>query len=224
MKFLRLSALLLVLIVTACAERAVEESVVVQQPEVTRIEEKTVTYSSEVAALRNKGLAQAKYSYSFHSLVRDEFGNLQATADFDVVVFQDKVKKSYQSPQKRGSAYYTDFYIDNAARTAAAVCVQGGVLCQENFNNVKPMDYNSQKLEVTLKDVLDDIPPEAKVAESALVDNRKATVVQYGNVKVYLDNYFGVPLKKQVSDSEGMTEEYTFSRFDIGVKEEDVEQ
>ena len=138
-----------------------------------------------------------------------------------MIVFNDKVKKVYSSPQKRGSRFYTDFYLNNAARTAIAVCAVGGVLCGTNVNKVEDADYESEKLSVTMKEVLEEIPPTANVTGSALVDNRKATIIEYDNVKVYLDNFFGVPLKKEVFDGE-LIEEHTFSRVSAGVKETDV--
>ena len=71
--------LLLLVILGACTEGVVQDVQVQEDIQDTQVQDvKTVkaVYSEAVASLRDKGLSQLNYKYSFTSLVQDEFGHM----------------------------------------------------------------------------------------------------------------------------------------------------
>ena len=223
----------LVLIVacsTQTKEANIEESVAA--PEVTGEESTDNTdvsdatdapagrYDEEIADLRAKGLQRTSYHYDFYYRVLDTFGNYQTKADYQVFVKGTKTKKVYIEPRKLNlEVFYDSLYLDNDAKTAFATCVKSGVLCSPSYEKVYPAEYET--LPFTGIDFLENIPTNAKVVGTRALFGRTGKVIEYetskGKERLYIDTYFGLPLKHELYKVEGgeevILEESTFSRL-----------
>lgn len=232
--------LVLLLIVTACSTSPGEQQ---QGPEVggeaekeaTKAAEPPAEYDPAVAALRDKGLKETNFRYAFISKVRDEFGNMRQTADYDVVVRDDKAKRVYLNPTRWDKeVFYTEVYLDNTAKKVTLVCARTtGTLCAPFYKKAFVVnDYETYKIPFTILDVMKGISPDAKVIGTSVIDNRKVTIIAYADKegkrhKVYMDNFYGLPLRHEVRIEENeklvMVQEDEFRRMVAGhVNKEDV--
>ena len=230
------------LVIVACGTPA-EDSAADSAPEVTDKESTSSTdsstevsdatpagrYDEEVAALRDKGLKSTSYHYDFYYKVLDNFGNYQTKADYEVFMKGSKTKKLYVEPHKLNlEVFYDNIYLDHAAKTAFATCVKTGILCAPSYEKVYPAEYEA--LPFTGIDLLEKIPFNAQVASSRALFGRSAKVIEYetakGQERLYIDTYFGLPLKHEVykieDSGEVILEESTFTRLSVDVKESDV--
>ncbi|MBI4153304.1 hypothetical protein HY497_02175, partial [Candidatus Woesearchaeota archaeon] len=127
---------------------------------IAEVDEVADARDNEVAALVKKG-TRTSYHYFFNHKVRDDFGNYHETADYEVFVVGDKVKKAYISPVRLDKElFYDQLYLDNTAKTAFATCIKRSVLCEPSFEKVYPAEY--EELPFTAIDILQRVPAEVK--------------------------------------------------------------
>ncbi len=185
------------------------------------------SYDKEVAALLDKGKGRTSYHYAFNYKVMDEFGNYRVKADYEVFVKNDKVKKVYIAPVKLNKeVFYDNVYLDNAAKTALVTCVKTGSLCSPAYKKVYTADYEAEELPFTAVELLEKVPLDAQVTGTSALYGRSASIIEYGSERLYVDTYFGLPLKHEVykveGDQEIILEESTFTRLSVDVKDGDV--
>lgn len=223
--------LLMLILLTSCAAPEAEvtdkgEVAVNQAEKVEEVETPSVqVYNQDVAELVAKGKKRTEYHYAWDYKVRDSFGNYRTEADYEVFVKGDKVKKMYLVPRKLNlELFYDNLYLDKTTRTAFATCVRNSILCRPSYEKVYPADY--EELPFTAIDLLEKVPQEAKSVGTRALFGRSALVVEYGNERLYVDTYFGLPLKHEMykveEGEEIILEESTFSRLSISVKDSDV--
>ena len=231
MKFSLFSVIAVLVLITACTQESTPESTLpAAEPETTEKTEtqSAVQYDAAVARLRDKGMSEGSFHYTFVRRERDEFGNFIATDDYEVYILGDKTRKKYLEPQRlNNDVFYTDVYTDD--KTSVVVCVKTGVTCVSLYKKAYPADYAKGELPFTIKDVLEDVPAEAKTAGSSVIDNRKTTIIAYTQsgkqYKIYVDDFYGLPLKQEVrieeNDKSVLVEESRFSLRDE-ITSEDV--
>lgn len=219
----------LVLLV-ACSPTVEDNNTTQSTPEATepvesgssqRVSEAPATgYDKEIADLRNKGLQRTSYHYDFYYRVLDNFGNYQIKADYEVFVKGTKIKKKYLEPQKFNlDIFYDTMYLDTTANTAFALCVKSGVLCSPSYEKVYPAEYET--VPFTGLELLEKVPSNAQVVGTRALFGRTGKMVEYetskGKERLYIDTYFGLPLKHEIykveSGEEVILEESTFSRL-----------
>lgn len=207
-----------------------EPAAELDEDSVAEVDEVVDAPENDVAALVKTG-TRTSYHYFFNHKARDEFGNYHETADYEVFVVGDKVKKAYISPVRLDKGlFYDQMYLDNTAKTAFATCIKRTVLCEPSFEKVYRAEY--EELPFTAIDILQGVPPEAKSLGNRALYGRSALLIEYGNERLYIDTHFGLPLKHQVfkveEGQEIILEESTFTRLsdaldsDVTVPEEFV--
>ena len=234
MKFSLFSAMVVLVLITACTQASTPESTLpAAEPETTEKTEtqSAVQYDAAVARLRDKGMGEDSFHYTFVRRERDEFGNFIMTDDYEVFILGNKVRKSYLEPERLDKeVFFTDAYMDTSDRSATVTCEKTTMtLCTSFYKKAFSADFGEQQLPFTMRDVLDDVPAEAKTAGSSVIDNRKTTIIAYTQsgkqYKIYVDDFYGLPLKQEVSIEENgksvLVEESRFSLHDE-ITSEDV--
>lgn len=216
--------MVLVVIVAACAQERIETAPEIAAPETSEDTERVqpAQYDAAVAKLRDKGMDAKGFHYTFVHRVRDEFGNYITTDDYEVFILGNKVRKTYLEPRRlNAEVFYTDVYID--AQTVIVACTKTTMsLCTPSYKKAYPGDSAKEKLPFTMEDVLKKIPSEATIASSAVLDGRKTAIIAYVDsgkeYKVYVDEFYGLPLKQEVKQEENgklvLMEESRFSLRD----------
>lgn len=187
------------------------------------------THQKEVAELIKKSKAITNYQYTFHSSIRNEFGNLQEQTPYAAYHKDNQIKKVYSPLIKLNREFYYDSVYLFEGR-AVAVCSSSAVLCEENFNLPVNISYEQEQLKMTPKDLILTIPFEAKKVREEIFENRNLDVLEYKEnskrVRLSVDTYSGLPLKKIIyaNDDEGtILEEYIFYHLALGdVKTKDI--
>jgi outer membrane lipoprotein-sorting protein len=229
MKF-NFAFLVLVVLIAACTQESTESAPQASEPETVEktADEAPAQYDATVAQLRDKGMGEDSFHYTFVRRERDEFGNFIMTDDYEVYILGDKTRKKYLEPQRlNNDVFYTDVYMDD--KTAVVVCMKTGGTCSSLYKKAYHAGYEKEELTFTIRDVLDDLPTEATTAGSSVIDNRKTTIIAYtqsGNqYKIYVDDFSGLPLKQEVRIEENgksvLVEESRFSLRDE-ITSEDV--
>ena len=236
---------LIMFLLTACVYEQQEQSTVLESEapaESTDIEEestangqveviKTVPtkpaspeYSPEVQAFLDKAKEAASFYYLLEGRKLNNYGSYEPLEAYEVYYRSGKAKKILVKPVKLSTGeYYNEVYMDEKDETAYGICTRTSIICEGNFNKAYPIPYSEQKLKVTPLVLLKEIPFDAKKTEQRMINNRQATAVEYksgeNNVRMYLDDFYGVPLKKiiynQKDDREVVLEEISFSKIVI---------
>jgi len=184
-------------------------------------------YDSEVLELIKKGENRDNFQYTYKYTYRESNGNYFSAPVFDLYMKENKVKKVYLSPIKNDGVYYREVYFVDGK--VLGVCDTKSVLCDDAEGMV--YDIQGEDLGVTPIDILDDLPYRAEVKGTEMFDGRKVTVVQYEEgdtkVKVYIDPYYGLPLKKVIygfdDDEEIVLKRWEFTNIAAGnVRNADV--
>ncbi len=182
-------------------------------------------YQQNIGQLLERGKKRTSYHYVFGYKVRDSFGNYREEAGYEVFVQGDKVRKSYLEPRRLDlELFYDNIYLDNTAGTAVATCVKRNILCESSYEKVYTAEF--EELPFTAIDLLEKVPPEANIVGDRSLYGRSALLIEYGRQRMYIDTYYGLPLKHEVfkieNGEEIILEESTFTRLSIDVKDSDM--
>lgn len=224
---------MLILLIASCAApetQVIDKGEKVVQPVEEEAEQaveipSVQVYNQEVRELIAKGKKRTDYHYAWEYKVRDRFGNYLTEADYEVFVKGDKIKKTYIVPRKLNlELFYDNLYLDKATGTALATCVSRSILCRSQYEKAYPGEY--EELPFTAIDLLEKVPPEAKSIGTRTLFGRSALVVEYDDERLYIDTYFGLPVKHEIykieEGQEVTLEESTFTRLSVGVQDKDV--
>lgn len=201
-----------------------EEIPVVQEEVPEEVPEEVSEYDAEVKALMDKSASVDNYQYDYSFSILQENKLYSIMRNYDVYIKGTRVKKSFTSPEKIGEGYYNDVYLADDA--AWGVCSQAVLDCRET-GEAKSLNYESQKLKMTPWSLTRGIPSSAKVVGKEKFDGRMAKIVEYyedgKKIKLSVDEYSGLVLKKIVSLGDEVLETYYFRDLSVGnVKYSDV--
>ncbi|MFH1682350.1 MAG: hypothetical protein ABIA37_00995 [Candidatus Woesearchaeota archaeon] len=231
---------LTLLLLTACVYEQQEKEDVTSEPE--QVVETTPTpttgqvevvktvptmpaapqYAPEVKALLDKTKDITSFYYVFEGRKLNVNGNYEPRATYEAYYKEGKAKKVLSKAVKLQSAvYYNEVYLDDVKETAIGLCTKTSITCEDNLNKAYTLIYDEHDLEVTPLDLISEIPADAKRTEERFVNNRKATAIEYkengNNVRMYLDNFYGIPLKKVIytheDDMELVLEDAVFNKI-----------
>lgn len=227
--------LLAVAFLTSCSskEQVAPADMVVEQEEVPKVlenngspvivtvEQGGLVYAPEVLSLLEKSKNVTAYKYYFDTFKGGKY--------YEVFVREGKVRKVYSDVLKFGEEhYYNEVYLNSLDKEAVAVCTQGGVLCTSVWNKAFLVDYDTEKVSFVPVDLLFNLSYDAHKVGEEIFDNRKAVIIEFVNgkgmkEKLWLDAFYGVPLKQVVYDELGKEgEKHTFTHFIVGVSDEEV--
>jgi len=180
---------------------------------------KTQVTNPDLMKLLDKGNEINSYAYSYKTKRKNSFGNVEEGDNYQVYIKNEKVKKIHAKFQKLNEdVFYNEVYLDNKKEEAFVVCTLVDVMCDKNRNTPHDIRYDYEKLGITPMTVLESIPKDAESAGSQTVNSRSSSAFrydQYGKqIKVYLDKYYGIPLKKEIykynDDKTELIESYSF--------------
>ncbi len=182
-------------------------------------------YSSDILPLVEKSRKISSYSYTFKSNIKNSFGKYEEELYY-VSVKGDKAKKSYQTAKKSGlSFFYSDIYLDMAAKTAVATCSIEYLSCKE-WKDAYNIDYSSEALAMTPLGLMQTLPASAKIVGTETFDDRSTVILEYLNSlgkkeKLNVDTFYGLPLRRTITEvqeeDEVILERYSFTKMDVGV-------
>lgn len=173
------------LLLVGCASKQAEDSDANQVNDADKIDSIIKAYAPAVAALLvNKDKNNLYYKF-------DQGGD--DPSQYNIWINGDKMKIAYP-PYKSFFKYYDTVYANNAAKTAVAYCYNmDNKLCRDNQG---PIDLNyADATSKTPYTWLNEIPTEAKVIGSEQVDKSDATVISYGDTKMWIDDFYKVPVR-----------------------------
>ncbi|MBW2995934.1 hypothetical protein KY332_01405 [Candidatus Woesearchaeota archaeon] len=175
--------------------------------------------TSEINTLLAKADSVSSLEYSHNEFVLGEAGY---HAEVWLKGNKMKHKISLQAGTSQGVRYDT-IYFDLAKREAIGYCEELS-RCEEKLNIPSTLSIDSFTTETPF-DVADQITVGSKIG-SAMFDKREVMIVEYeqgGNqVRVYLWDYKGLPLKYEVRDGEELLKKVEYLGLVInGVKDDD---
>ena len=185
-------------------------------------EQPTVQPTPEVQALLDKSRGLTNYHYVFDASEVDSY---------EIWKKDNFIKKVYSEPVKLGKeSYYNELYLDMDKGTAIGICTDAGVLCSPVWKKSFTLDYNQELPAVDPVALVEQVSYAEKVGTER-VETRAATIIQEDStdkkVKLWLDDYYGFPLKYVRYSLQGgeelILEKHTFSKVQVGqVKTADV--
>ena len=213
---------LLIVSCTPAAERSVAVKTAPAEMPVAQPIQPAQQMSAEVKSLIDKTKEITNYMYFFDA---SEVGS------YEVWRKDNLVKKVYSEPVKLGKeSYYNEVYLDMDKGTAIGICTDAGVLCSPVWKKSFVLDYNRELPAVDPVTLVEQVSYAEKVGTER-VETRATTIIREDStdkkVKLWLDDYYGFPLRevvyKVVGDQEVVLEKHTFSKVQVGqVKTADV--
>ncbi|GEM_PF-4473532 len=212
--------------------KAVEESKAIV-PEIAEVAEEQsqeamvpeVIYDPELAQLRAKSKEINNYQYLYKLSKRNFGGNYIPEPTYLVYIKDNLIKKAYLEPQKTTDGrYYTEVYLDTAAKTAVMVCTLKSGLCDNDRGKKYEVRYESEKLKFTPKDLVQDLPASAVKSQDETFDGRSLKVFEMvkdkvSKISVAIDKYSGLAIKRTVydfkDDEEMILEKHTFTNLEL---------
>ena len=178
----------------------------------------------EISALLNKNKDISNYNYLYDA---------DKTEGYAVYRVGNKLKKVYTEPLKMGSnLFLNSFYLDLEKKTVFGVCDKLGVTCTEQWNKAYPLDFFSQEIADSPRDLAQRVPATARIAGGENVESRATEIIEYINAdgkleRLSLDKFYGLPLKQVIyssADTKGtIVVKHTYTHLAVGqLKESDV--
>lgn len=233
MKYLSFFSCLLILVtVIGCASEApipppsTEPVAQIPTPETTpfpdvTLQEKTepVAFPPEIQQILAKSANVKSYSYIYTGRIEEPVLTVYVVGDHTKVV----LPTLRQTPPK--TEYFDTVFLTTSTKQVVGYCLdKDSNKCDASRRfNVKYADYSKE----TPLEWLHEIPPTAVLSGSEKADNRNAAVVSWQEgtqkTRLWIDTYYGVPLKVEISVDGTIKEIYTFTSLIVNkYKESDV--
>ncbi len=163
----------------------------------------TKFYNNRIQDLMDK--TKLINNYQFHDrTLRLNYNNIYVEDPaYEVLVRENKAKIIYNEAKKGGpNLFYNEVYLNFNDKTAYGVCSLTGTICKELKGKAYILNYETEKYQTSPLDLIAEIPSTAKVTGTTIYNNRQVTLVEFeigeSRVKrVYLDSYYGLPLKEE---------------------------
>ncbi len=186
------------------------------------------TFDPEVEALLAKAENIENYKFNYKEIDVAADGVVNEVTSYEFYLRGNKVKKIYNDRIKIASdAYYNDVYLDLDAETAFGACSLKRTKCDDGYNKYVVLDFNEQDMPLDPLEVLNDIPSSATKTEEQQFDSRDVSLIEYESLGktevIFIDEYYGMPLKKEIRDGDNLVKEYRFTRIEINsIRDADV--
>ncbi len=146
-----------------------------------------------------------------------------------VSAYGSKIKKEYSDTIRLNNEFsYNKVFLDTSTKKAIAICDKGGITCRSVWNKAQELPYEMQKIYPSPVDIARGVRSPKKIGTQVLQE-RETTIIDYWNgqgmkERLYVDNYYGLPLKQVILGDDGsILEEHLFTQLSVGhVTEGDV--
>ncbi|MEE9525687.1 MAG: hypothetical protein V3V78_03735 [Candidatus Woesearchaeota archaeon] len=180
------------------------------------------TLTSEINTLLAKSDSVSSVEYSHREFVLGEPG-------YNAEVWAKGNKQRHEISRQAGFAKgvrYDTIFFDLAKEEAIGYCTDEKT-CEDKLDAATPLEFDDYTTETPLN-LVDQITVGSKIG-SSMYDDREVIIIEYeqgGNqVRVYVWDYKGLPLKYEVRDGEELIRKVEYLGLVInGVKDSDVER
>lgn len=183
-----------------------------------KVVQSKATHSDEVSELIRKAESHESYQVRYLSRVRDEYGNLAERLSFTQYYKDGKYHLEFSEVEKRGGYFYTDAYIFK--ESTFVECNKGGTSCKDFWQQSIEVDLDFETVDII--SIVRNVPLNAKVTGEVTINNRKTKVVEYGgDTKLYIESYYGLPVKMEVYNGDELQRQDTYFLMDVGSVKDD---
>jgi hypothetical protein len=157
-----------------------------------------------------------------------EFSYTQPKQEYSISVMINGKRMKYRLKdhveQYQLKEFYDTVVLNKEQETAYQYCASLSKCEEDNRKFIRQVDYEKMKM-VTLQDVMNSLV-KAKIVGEELMYNKNSEVVEYTDTsgktgKIWIDSYFGVPLKKEY-EIDGEKQSELFYGFSKGGITEDM--
>ncbi len=169
----------------------------------------------EVQKIFDKAAAIKSYASTYNTLhEKPEVVEIYVKGDnikykmFDEMIYQNKI-------------HYDTVYLDKSTKTAKGYCEERNPVKCPDMDKVFTLDYDERYVETPLEWLMKFQPSQLKAIGSEIVDQRQVLVLggelNGEPVKLWVDKFYGVPIRVEVGQSEKVTEidTYIFSNMRV---------
>ncbi len=197
------------------------------------VQKSNTNLDSEILELVEKTNDIDNYEYYYKSVIRNEYGSSVTDESYQLYYNGGLMKKVYNDAKFLADEFrYNEVYLNSDDNKALIVCTLTSVSCEDYLKQGYSIFAAPELPEVTPLIIIENIPTSAEETGEVTIDGRKVMIIEYeiGNDEyetVYLDTYYGLPLKKEIYtydvDEKIVLETKTFSKIVVdGVKLSEV--